>query len=60
MRYFLLPLSMLLFVAIPTHARIGVDNRLPGVNIRINPPTCPQLIQAPSYPDRNDRYRAIL
>lgn len=60
MRYFIFAISILLFAAITAHAKVRVENALPGVNIDFNTPTCPQRIELPGYPDCYDNPMATL
>jgi hypothetical protein len=50
MRYLALALSLMFSPVIVAHAQISVAIGLPGVNIGINMPVYPQMVQVPGYP----------
>jgi hypothetical protein len=50
MRYLPLALSLMFSPVIAAHAQISVAIGLPGVNIGIDMPSYPQMVQVPGYP----------
>ena len=50
MRYLRASLAMLFCTIVPAQAQIRVEIGSPGVNIGINVPTYPRLVQVPGYP----------
>ncbi|HEX9240838.1 MAG TPA: hypothetical protein VF875_00210, partial [Anaeromyxobacter sp.] len=50
MRYLLVASSLLLGSVTSAHAQVSVSIGLPGVEIGVNQPVYPQLVQVPGYP----------
>jgi len=50
MRSILVAMALVLFPLSPAQAQISIQIGLPGINIGINQPVYPQLVQVPGYP----------
>ena len=50
MRSILVAMALVLFPLSPAEAQISIQIGLPGINIGINQPVYPQLVQVPGYP----------